>query len=85
MEAKMDFNVTGVRGGNAVFNENKGKITVFVDHTYSNTYNDLISVDAFEGYGESYKRREKCLVQIQFEGNLIFHGTMEELKNKLSK
>jgi glyoxylate carboligase len=79
MEARINTKITGVRGGHPVWSENKGCVTIFIDHSYQNSYPSLISVDAFQGYGKDYKRRETCKIQIQHEGKMLFHGSIEEL------
>jgi len=45
--------------------------------------NNFISVDAYEGQGSSYKERSEPEIKIVNEGEIIFTGTIEELKNKL--
>ena len=83
MKAMINTKVTGVRGGSPVWSENKGQVSIFIDHSYQKSYNSFICVDAFEGYGTNYKKREKCNIEIQHEGKLLFNGTIEELKTKL--
>jgi len=58
MSATIDLKVTGVRGGQPQITFNRGRVVVFTD---SDTY---IAIDAFDGQGDSYKRREIALVQV---------------------
>lgn len=70
-KSSLDLKVTGVRGGNASWIEDKGSVVVFVDGS------DYISVDAFQGRGNEYKRREECEIQIVIDSR-IWKGTKDE-------
>lgn len=62
MEQQATINVTieGVKGGASKTHYNKGKVTIDVDDPLC-----TISVDAFEGSGNNFKRRDKCLIHIR--------------------
>ena len=46
---------------------------------------DLISIDVFEGAGDTYKRREQEEIKIIIFGEELFTGTRSELYELLSK
>jgi hypothetical protein len=80
-KANIDIKITGIRGGSANYSENKGKVEVFVDSGYFNT--EFIVADAFSGAGNTYKRREKTLIQIQDRYGRMWAGTFEDLAAKI--
>lgn len=84
MSAKINLKVTGVRGGSPSYQENKGQIVSFVGGSENNSHEDYISVDAFEGFGDSYKRRENCEIEVSIGGK-TWKGTPNELIEKLTK
>lgn len=63
----------GVRGGKLSVESNKASVTTIIDH-----YAGKIIVDAFQGSGENYKRRERSLIRIKI-GEVDWSGTAEEL------
>lgn len=67
----------GVRGKDAKFSGDMGDVVAFIDDEH------YISVDAFIGTDETYRRRENCAIEIINNGLLVFYGTFEELCNKL--
>lgn len=77
--SKLDLKIQGVRGGDPQWLENKGRCLSFIDNASSANY---ISVDAFEGWGEDYKRREECLITIQFNQS-VWTGTIKDLAEAL--
>jgi hypothetical protein len=77
MKTKLSLKITGVRGGSPKWIK-AGQIISFPDNYWS-----YISVDAFEGSGDSYRRRNDCLIEISTHGNIIFSGTFEQLCEKL--
>jgi hypothetical protein len=79
MSAKIDLKVTGIRGRNPSWSENKGEVITFIDDNRVN----YISTDAFEGFGENYKRRETSLITVCFEGKQ-WKGSITELATLLS-
>ena len=79
MKANIDLKVTGVRGGNPSWTENKGQVVVFVDDD-----KNVISIDAFIGQGSTYKKREVSLIEIrENNGEMIFLGTFDDLVKTL--
>lgn len=79
-QSKIDIKVTGKRGNAPKWEEDKGAVTLFIDNTNSSNY---INVDAFEGFGNNYKRRDKSLISIQINSN-VWVGTIEELADRLN-
>lgn len=80
--ANIDLKVTGVRGGSPSYNENKGKVTTFIDSGFNTE--QFISVDAFEGFGKDYKRRNETKITIQDKYGRVWEGTFSELADKLN-
>ena len=78
MDAKLSLKTTGVRGGDPKYTESTGKVVTFVD-----TDSNLIIADAFEGQGDTYKRRKESEVQVIMDGKTLFKGTFEELCREL--
>lgn len=72
MSAQINLKTTGVRGGSPSWHENKGRVVTFVDGQ------DFIAVDAFEGFGKTYKRRAKSEIEINI-GKTVWRGTKEQL------
>lgn len=86
MSANLNYKITGVKGGKPVYHENTGRIVVFESN------DDYFVFDAFQGQGSKnnfndnpYKRRENVDIEIVYGGELLFNGTLEQLKNKLIK
>lgn len=76
MANKIKIETTGVRGG-ASKNATTGKVEVsHFDEEFH------VTVDCYEGRGNSYKEREEIEVHIQI-GNDVFRGTVDELKELL--
>ena len=73
MKAKVNLKVRGVRGGSPTWNPDKGEVITFIDGE-----RNYISVDAFEGRGTQYKRREKSAIEININ-DVEWKGTAEEL------
>ena len=68
----------GTKGGEPTTRPNVGLIIAETD-------NDVkISVDAFSGYGDTYKRRAEHLITISSKGQPVFIGTAAELLAKLN-
>lgn len=75
---KINYKVQGVRGGNPSYRENVGYVATFVDGL-------TIVADAFEGYGDTYKRREENLITISNnDGKTLFSGTSKQLIDTLN-
>jgi hypothetical protein len=84
MESEITVRNQGIRGGDAK-HFNVGCTTIFATDRGQTRTDLVIDVDAFTGYGVTYKRREKTLIEIAFQDNILFSGTIEELVKKLSK
>lgn len=76
-KANIDLKVIGVRGGSPSYNENKGQVTTFIDSGYGNP--EFICVDAFDGSGTDYKRREETKITIQDKYGRVWQGNFAEL------
>jgi hypothetical protein len=76
-QANIDLKVTGISGGSPTYNENKGQVTAFIDSGYARS--QFISIDAFEGTGESYKKREEVKITIQDKYGKVWQGNFAEL------
>jgi hypothetical protein len=63
----------GTRGGNTKCN-NAGYALIQLRHEQ-----DRITIDDFEGTGETYKQREQQLIEIVHNGKILFSGTKWEL------
>lgn len=79
MESRISCKTIGVKGGSPKYKENMRLVCTFIDGS-----DDYISIDGFQGNGDSYKRREKSLITIHI-GGFSFEGTKDELENKFMK
>lgn len=81
MKAELRYKLQGVRGTGYQW-KTAGEIVIFPNggcSVYGNV--PFISVDAFEGRGEDYRRREgSCLIQVNDGSEGIFSGSFDELK-----
>ena len=77
-QSNIDIKIQGVRGGKPSYTENKGYVNVFIDGE-----DNSISVDAFTGFGEKYKRRDKSLITIKTKDGKVWTGDFETLANNL--
>lgn len=68
----------GINGGNESNPKTYGMCKVFVGVGKS------IKLDAFQGIGETYTRREDVEITIKDGNKIVFRGTFEDLVNKLS-
>ncbi len=83
--SRLGYEITGKRGGTPQIKDDIGRVGAFIDNSLGCQHNgDMIMVDAFSGYGDSYERREKCNITIQKAGKEVFNGTFDELVEKLS-
>lgn len=80
-KANIDLKVQGVRGGSPSYNENKGQVTVFIESGFSRQ--QFISVDAFEGIGNDYKRRDETKITIHDKYGRVWQGNFAELSAML--
>lgn len=76
MSKNISLTTIGVKGG-APKHTTTGKAEI-TDHEEE----FHVSVDAYEGSGNSYKEREEIEVHIQI-GDEVFRGTVKELKDLL--
>ena len=67
------------KAGTPLYKEKLGYSVTFIGHS-----EDRIVVDAFEGQGNSYKKREVMNIEIYDNGNLVFKGDKRELFEKLT-
>ena len=74
MKAIINTIVTGIKGNTPKHNSNLGRVTT----TIEGLSNGSISIDVFEGQGETYKRRSDAEITIRF-GEIFFEGTLTEL------
>lgn len=63
----------GVRGGNTK-TQNVGYAILCLRHDQ-----DRITVDDFEGSGDSYKQREQQRIEVIENGKVLFSGSKQEL------
>lgn len=79
--ARLGYSLQGKRGGNPQIKDNIGCISAYIDSSTGCdpfTSNN-ITVNAFEGYGDDYHRRDKCEIVINSKGNEIFRGDFQDL------
>ena len=86
MNSKSEITVRtqGIRGGKAKF-ENKGCVTLYITDRGQKMSDLVIDADSFSGSGQTYKRREKTLINIDSENIPIFRGRINELIARLKK
>ena len=84
MKSEITVRTQGVKGGDAKF-ETKGCATIYATDKGQTRSDLVIDVDSFTGAGIIYQRREKTLINVTFEGKVLFAGTIEEFAEKLSK
>jgi hypothetical protein len=65
--------VQGIKGGNTV-TQKAGYVVVGLRHE-----SDLITIDDFEGQGDTYKQREQQCIEVIENGVVLFSGTKYEL------
>lgn len=71
--SKLTFIKTDTQGIKMTNNKEVGYININVDNKYT------MEVDAFEGMGTSYCRREDSLVNIYSDKAIVFRGTFGKL------
>lgn len=83
MKSEITVRTQGVKGGDAKFT-NVGCTTIYATDK-GQTKSDLaIDVDSFTGSGRDYQRRENTRIDIEFQGKVLFKGTIDELVAKLA-
>ena len=80
--AYINLDIIGVKGGDTKNLPNKGFVRVGID--YSDNY---ISVDAFQGSGDNYERRETSKITISngYPEKTFHFNSFDELLEQLSK
>ena len=82
MKSEITVRTEGIKGGKPSF-ENKGCVTIFATDKGQSRSDLEIVADSFVGHGSEYRRREKTLINVFYERNIIFTGTIEEFVAKL--
>ena len=78
-ETGLNYKVYGIRGGEPTYKENVGAVLIFTDGL-------TIDVDAFEGYGDTYKMRTEKLITIKNNGGaVLFEGNVQQFIEQLIK
>lgn len=78
MKANVNVKIQGIKGGNPSYSENKGYVSTHIDNI------GYITVDAFNGQGDLYKRRNNSLITINIDG-IEWSGTINELKELINR
>lgn len=69
----INLTIQGIKGGNTKI-QKAGYVLIELRH-----HQDIITVDDFEGTGNSYKQRELQNIQIIQNGETLFEGSKYEL------
>lgn len=80
----LGYSIQGKRGGTPQMKDDLGNVTTYIDNTNGSKYANCIVVDAFQGFGETYSRREKSEITIISEGKEVFKGNFNELCTRMS-
>lgn len=75
MKKKLSLIRQGVEGGNTYHTKNIGCIQAFIGE------GSLVEVDAFEGHGSNYKRRDECQITIREDDSTLFVGSFPNFCN----
>lgn len=81
MAAELIVSTQNKKGNEPKLNYNVGRVDIFIDDSVSGN----ISIDSFEGQGDSYKQRESSEIAIYDDGVEEFRGTLKELVAILNK
>lgn len=76
--SSVNIKTQGLRGGTFSKIRDVGKTVVFID----NNFRDCIEFDAFEGVGDTYKKRNNSLITIRC-GSQLWKGDLDSLHNTL--
>lgn len=76
--SNISLKTTGVRGTTPQYKEKIGRVVTFLKHDQ-----DYITIDDFEGFGDTYKQRELTNIEVYNNGKLLFSGDKYELFNIL--
>jgi len=81
MAAELIVRTQNKKGNAPKLNYNVGRVDILIDDSVSGD----ISIDSFEGQGDSYKQRESSEIVICANGVEEFRGTLKELVALLNK
>lgn len=70
---KLTIKTQNKAGNEPKYKENLGFASIFL-HSQ-----DWISIDLFEGFGDTYRQRETEEITISDNGNIVFKGNFTEL------
>ncbi|REC60501.1 hypothetical protein DRF65_20780 [Chryseobacterium pennae] len=70
---KLAIKTQNKAGNEPKYKENLGLVSIFINSEA------WISIDLFEGFGDSYKQREIEEIVISDNGNIVFKGSFGEL------
>lgn len=80
MKAEIMLNTQGIRGGNLTGYKKKGAIAIDIDRL-----GNSIELDAYQGQGPTYQKREDTLINIKSLNGFEWSGTFNQLIEKLQK
>lgn len=78
--SKISLKTQNRRGGNPLWKSDLGYAAIFIDEE-----KNTIIADAFEGSGDSYRRREMSVIEISNGLKTYTFNSFEELFNKLER
>ena len=81
MAAELIVRTQNKKGNSPDLKHNVGRVDILIDDSVSTN----ISIDSFEGQGDSYKQRESSEIVICADGVEEFRGTLKELVALLNK
>ena len=81
MAAELIVRTQNKKGNEPQLKHNVGRVDILIDDDVCNN----ISIDSFEGQGDSYKQREFSEIVICANGFEEFRGTLKELITLLNK
>lgn len=70
---KLALKTQNKAGNEPKYKENLGLVSIFMNSE------DWISIDLFEGFGNSYRQRETEEITISDNGNIVFKGSFRKL------
>lgn len=82
-KARLNLKTMSEKGDGVVLHGEVGFVKASIDCAVTGT--SFISVDAFQGAGENYRRRDNCEVRIISNNEEVFSGTFDELVEKVSR
>jgi hypothetical protein len=81
MAAELIVRTQNKKGNEPKLKYNVGRVDILIDEDVASN----ISIDSFEGQGDSYKQREFSEIVISYDGFEEFRGTLKELITLLHK